>query len=362
MSNLKLKALLDYKWVIIAIFVLLTTKLLSLFPGFVEMVYSEGVFQLFRVVYDYTIGFLPFPTIYLFIGLMAFLLIRFIIRIPKQKGIKNKSLWALKSILNFASIIVILFYVFWGFNYFRQSFESKQNLQLVQLIPDSLFVEGKALLIELDQLRNELSVDTAHLTLKHLPKSYEDVWRADVESLLEELGYSTKGRVRGRLLRPKGALLRISTAGVYWPFVFEGHIDPGLYFVQWPFTMSHEMFHGYGFTDEGMCNFLAYLACEKSNNTLSNYSGKLAYWRYMAGNLRRIDKAKYKALIKNHMSLSVLNDLRQIRLMQDNYPDLFPKARNAVYDAYLKSNGVKEGLKSYSRIILLVNAWKRRKE
>jgi len=37
-----------------------------------------------------------------------------------------------------------------------------------------------------------------------------------------------------------------------------------------------------------------------------------------------------------------------------------PKVRNAVYDSYLKSHGVKEGLRSYSRMILLVDAWNRK--
>ena len=46
----------------------------------------------------------------------------------------------------------------------------------------------------------------------------------------------------------------------------------------------------------------------------------------------------------------------------DKYPDIMPAFRNYAYDQYLKSQGISEGLASYSQIIMLVDAWERKRK
>jgi len=43
----------------------------------------------------------------------------------------------------------------------------------------------------------------------------------------------------------------------------------------------------------------------------------------------------------------------------DKYPDILPKVRDAVYDTYLKSHGVKGGMSSYSTVVKLMLQWKK---
>ena len=179
----------------------------------------------------------------------------------------------------------------------------------------------------------------------------------NVEKLLEKLGYPTAGEVRGRLLQPKGILLRFSTAGVYFPWTGESNIDAGLHPVQIPFTLAHEFAHGYGFTDEGTCNFLAYLACIQSDNKLFRYSGQLSYWRYLASAYRRHNREAYKVFFEK-LPKGVVADLYDIDANSDKYPDILPRFRDAAYDTYLKTQGISEGEKNYSRIIMLVKSWR----
>ena len=93
------------------------------------------------------------------------------------------------------------------------------------------------------------------------------------------------GRVRVRQPWPNGFLLRWSTAGIYIPQTGEGHIDRGLLAVQKPFTIAHEMAHGYGVADEGACNFIAWLACSQSRDPWVRFGGALTYWRYAAAEM-----------------------------------------------------------------------------
>src|SRR5690606_10755435 len=164
------------------------------------------------------------------------------------------------------------------------------------------------------------------------------------------LGLPGIGRVRVRQPWPKGILMRWSTAGIYIPQVAEGHIDRGLAAVQKPFTMAHEMAHGYGVTDEGACNFIAWLACRQSPDPAIRYSGALLYWRYVASEMPReaVDQALQK------LPPVVERSLRVIRDNNRRYPDILPRLRDLIYGTYLRGHGVQGGLRSYHYVVLMV--------
>lgn len=42
----------------------------------------------------------------------------------------------------------------------------------------------------------------------------------------------------------------------------------------------------------------------------------------------------------------------------DRYPDLIPALQYRVYDAYLKSQGIREGMLNYDRVLVLTHAWR----
>ena len=223
-----------------------------------------------------------------------------------------------------------------------------------------LISEIDKVVIELEALRYQVSaIDSLPLSESHIPDDLEDEIRDNLESLLNEWDMPTVGKVRVRKLSPKGILLRFSTAGVYVPFAFEGHIDKGLHPIQWPFTMAHEMTHGYGYGDEGACNFIGYLACLRSDNPIVKYSAKRAYWRYLMTDLRQLDEELY-AQYWRALPIGIQNDVRDVIKYMDRYPDIMPDVRDKVYDSYLKSHGVQAGLANYSHMIKYVKAYEDR--
>ena len=149
--------------------------------------------------------------------------------------------------------------------------------------------------------------------------------------------------------------MRFSTAGIYIPYSGEGHVDAGMLPVQIPFTMAHELGHGYGVTDEGECNFLAYIVCTTADDPMVRFSGLLAYWRYVAAEYRRFAPEAYKEQY-NALPDLVRTTLQSIYENNRKYPDIMPQTRNLVYDTYLRSNGVDGGLVSYNRIVRWVAA------
>ncbi|MFK7772166.1 MAG: DUF3810 domain-containing protein [Saprospiraceae bacterium] len=349
-------------WVALGLLAILVRVLLGFSPELTERLYSRGIFVGIRCLLDYTIGWLPIPFVQVFlVGLIIFIIskVRNLIRTHTSfiESLKRVSL----GIVSFCFGVIFFFLVLWGYNYGRLPVENSMNLT-----PNPL---------TLTELKTELGINTkevsdARLTIPNitdsaiqktfLPIDLENEVRQEVEKLLEKLDYPTAGTVRGRLLQPKGILLRFSTAGVYFPWTGESNIDAGLHPIQIPFTLAHEFAHGYGFTDEGTCNFLAYLACIQSENPVFQYSGHLSYWRYLASSYRRNDREGYTEYFKT-LPKGMITDLYSIDANSDKYPDILPQWRNAVYDTYLKTQGIPEGVINYNRIVMLVKSWREKK-
>ncbi|MGK0364578.1 MAG: hypothetical protein ACI85O_001635 [Saprospiraceae bacterium] len=347
----------DWGWIILAVITVLFRIILP--ASVIESVYSRGIFQFIRIVIDNTVGLLTFPTLYLFVAGLLFLLVRSIRNGIRFEGSFKQRLGRLGwSFLKFTSIVVFLFLSMWGFNYGRVPIEKQLSFDPKPLEYKELKKEFELTTQELIEMRKQISSATDSVLSPDLfPRDAERLIRADLEKWLARYDFPVRGRVRGRLLRPKGILLSISTAGVYLPWVGEGHIDAGMYEIQFPFVIAHEMSHGYGFTDEGTCNFIAYQAMRESDNPFFRYSAVLGYWVYLANAVARYDFDAYKEFYKT-LPLGIRNDRQVIRAYSDSYPDFMPYFRDAFYNQYLKTQGIEEGMKNYSRVVMLAAAWR----
>jgi hypothetical protein len=349
-----------YFWILLALSLICLRFIGNWYPQLIETFYSRGFFLMIRGLIDYTIAALPIPMFYIFFAGLFFTIINYF-RKSYQKNIliKERFFNFCLHVLQFASIIIVWFLVSWGFNYGRVPIEEQLGLQLEKPSEAHLFSEVQWATKKTLDLRRLVYEDTFALDKKLLPKDLESEMRNSLEDVLNELGYPTFGKVRARQLYPKGILLRLKTAGIYWFFVGEGNLDAGLHSLQKPFTMAHEMAHGYGFGDEGTCNFLAYLTCLKSNQAYVQYAGMLTYWRYVASEYKYRNPENYALFRAEHLSAGMKNDLTAIYENSEKYPDYFPKLRNQTYDSYLKLQGIEDGIENYSRVTLLVDAWRR---
>jgi hypothetical protein len=153
--------------------------------------------------------------------------------------------------------------------------------------------------------------------------------------------------------------MRLSSSGFYFPYGGEGYIAGNLTAAERPFVTAHEMVHAYGITDEGAANFLGFLACASSTDPAVRYSGLLSYWEYVFPELVRA-AGQEAAHLAARLPEGVKADMRAAFENWDRYRGPARAAAQAVYERYLKSQGIEEGIKSYDRFVSLVVAWKRR--
>ncbi len=334
-------------WIGVSIAILLLDRIL---PGaFMEKWYYHGLFRILRQLYDFLLGWLPVPMIYILVMLL-------LVRIVKWfNDWKRGFLFQASRALGGIAMIISFFYFFWAFNYRQLNLQDRLGLNLDEVTAADVEQEFERATVALREEAARLPDPyTSDENIASLLITDDDL-RPDVEHALQQVGVPNVGNVRVRQLWPKGLLLRWSTAGIYIPHAFEGHIDAGLMSVQKPFTIAHEMAHGYGVTDEGACNFIAWLTCSQSRDQWVRFGGALTYWRYVAAEM---PDDSVRAVI-NTLDPVVVRSLTIIRENDKKYPDILPRVRDAIYSTYLKQHGVKGGLRSYNYVVKTVIQYRR---
>lgn len=149
--------------------------------------------------------------------------------------------------------------------------------------------------------------------------------------------------------------------GIYFPFTMEANYNAVMYPVNLPATICHEYSHLKGVILEDEANFFGFAACIESDDPYLQYSGYLSVLGYLARQVRQSvpDELRGELVQANEQ---VLQD--DVFLTQEQWEQVEKKAffstetvnqaTNVFLEKNLTINGVKDGMKSYSRVVRLV--------
>lgn len=339
--------------IVLIIFTELVKYFFSANPAWVEAYYSHGVYLAVNFILQ-NISFLHIIPGVLSIPILFF---AFIILVSLSK---QRKLWKFSLIMNSLSFLYFLFYVVWGFNYYRQPIDSQWQFKSVPFTYQQLTAEYEETTTHLLTIRKLLAdtskgVDISRYKVKN--EVQQLIIQKNLQYWLKNHGFSSQAKVSITSSLPKGIFLHFSTAGMYFPFSGEGNVDPGLHPIHFTSVMAHEMAHGYGFADEGTCNFLAFVCHTNDQNPWIAYAATLGYWRYLASNVRRVSPSFFNEKL-SELPIGLTKDLIDIQNYSNRYEDWMPNLQYKIYDAYLKGQGIKEGMLNYNKVIGLVLAHK----
>lgn len=151
--------------------------------------------------------------------------------------------------------------------------------------------------------------------------------------------------------------------GYFFPFSMESNINSDMYIMNKPFTICHELAHIKGYIYEDEANYLAYLACIKSDNPVFEYSAYLQVLPYLADELR---EAVSEGFIGSDAFPKVSEQVKAdaIFLSQEAWDEVEAKSplktetvnsyTDSAMETSLKLNGVTNGMKSYGEVVLLL--------
>lgn len=331
-----------YKWVslpAVAIAFFLFTELFSANPEFIERHYSQGLYPIIARIISNVSGFFPFSIDDIFYTLLI-VFVFCLLGLWLFKKLKFK--YVILYILNGLASVYILFYLLWGFNYYRVHLSDRLQLN-AHNVTQAEFISITKNLID--------SCNTLQCTFETLNEN-------EADSLIEESykKLSTVLHINYPMGKRKDKKITFSTfyaktgiSGYFGPFFNEVHVNKKITSIEYPFVLAHEKAHQFGITSEAEANFYAWMACSFSPSKQLKYSANLMVLQHFL--TQAYSLPEYEELVKQ-INKPVKDDILFIRqhwLSLRN--ETLDKAATKVNDAYLKTNKVKGGIKDYYGVV-----------
>lgn len=348
---------------------LLLNFLASKFPYFIETFYTQGINKITVQLLSKISGIIPFSiyefTIYTVIIFSLYFVIYSLYLIFSNKH--RFKIYMVKSITNFLSIVSIAYFLFlilWGFNYNKLPLETilidrynktnDKSITKVEYNNENLIELYKYLIDKTNETRELVLEDNNHVMKSN--SDYKDVIKRantgfnNISSIIPNLdGYygNAKYILYSKLMCYTGI------TGIYFPFTGEANINKATPDFSIPSTTLHEMAHQRGYASEDEANFIAYLASINHSDVDFIYSGYRLALHHTSNALRNVDFDAYKELSRN-LSEDVINDIKNNNEFWSKYEGEINNLSDNFNNSYLKANGVKEGTKSYGKMVDLL--------
>jgi len=252
-----------------------------------------------------------------------------------------------------------VFLLVWGLNYQRLPFAQTSGLTTRGASAAELADLARELVLDANRSREGRDEDSAGVF--RLAKEHEATFES--ASTGNRALAARFPALAGPTPRPKGAgvspiLSRLGVAGIYLPFAAEPLVNLTLPEVELPFSASHELAHAQGLAREDEANFVAYLACRLHPDADFRYSGALVAGFYVLAALDAVDRhaAHEREALR---SAAVRRDVAAVAAWSARYEGPLREAGERVNDAYLRSQGAREGVRSYGRMVDLLLAERR---
>ena len=281
-----------------------------------------------------------FELVVFFSPLLIFLAVRYVL-----KGEFNAKVRFLK-VLSLFSLIPTLFFLTIGISahtcpivrvgtssptYEELVICSEKLIEEVNVQPDI-----KADVLSIKELRSELE------------KSYFEIAR--------ELGIDIKKLPEPKVLSASWLANRLGILGHYSFLTGEININPDIPTYMIPFSLAHEYAHYIGIANEAEANFLAFLACTKSNEPYIKYSGTLSTLEYFLSDVHKNSGEEY-ARLYSLLSDAAKSCLKESYEYTEKYSGSYIyQAAEGINSSYIGAHD-KNGSFSYSAVCRYVTQY-----
>ena len=357
-------------WVIIARFLsaaallalgLSWPRLLSGKTAWIERVYSEGIYPWIRRLIAAVTRIVPFSIAeFLLYGIVLSVALLLLVRLIQLLVARNgfaRLMRSLASILLAGGIVLNLFYLTWGFNYFREPLAQRMELTITSRSVDELEAFVRKTATQARELRATLhenadGVFEPEESTGTLFLSLRDAYA----TLHDEIPVIPGNPTRAKQIFWSQGLSWQGISGIYIGLTAEPNVNvdqPPLLVYQ---AAAHEMAHQTGIASENEAELVGYLACIRSSDPNIRYSG-LAYALIVAGNaLYAADSTRYLAVTDTYGD-AIWRDLSAYSVYWKAFSGEIRESADRRNDAYLKHNSQPSGIKSYGEAVDLLLAY-----
>ena len=337
-------------------------RLAACFPEWVERVYARGFYPAVVGTWSRLTGLFPYSLMEMLIGLLVlatpFFLFAVILRTVRAgKGRRLRAFFRPFAVLG---VVAALWYALsvplWNLHYSRPAFASLSGLKTQPSDVTVLARTFDRLTDAVNAARNDVSEDNDGVMRLHgdIRSTFARAAAGyDVLSARFAFLAGQYGNPKPVLLSPLMSYTRI--IGLYTVTTAEANIDVDIPDPEIPYTALHEMAHQRGIAREDEANAVAWFASRVHPDPDYRYSGALQAWIYASNALSTADPASWKQ-IGSRLDAGVRRDLAAQSAYWKRYDTVVDKVAEKANDVWLKSNGQKDGTRSYGRMLDLIIA------
>lgn len=344
----------------LSILIILITKYNS---DIAEYLFARKIYLYSSQAIGFVFGWIPFSIaemiLVLFVATGMFLLIRFCYRFAKAKRMRIRLLK--RGLLNFLcifSIILFLYVMLCGTNYYRKDFATNLDLTVTKSSSKELTDMCYNLAQKVNEARaNCTNVDENGVLKLDSLDITEERAREAMSSLGNEIEVLDRYYSSPKPIQLSKYLSYTGITGIFIPFTMEANVNIDTVEYNIPADMCHELAHMAGFMKEEEANYIAYLACTKSQYPEFIYSGYMSAFIYTANALYDVDSTEWKNVYLT-LNDDVLLDLAANRDYWNQFEDasVVSAVSTNINNTYLKINGQENGVNSYGDMVDLLLA------
>ena len=323
-------------------------------PELVEKYYAIGIYPGIRTGLQFIFNNIPFSVgdlLYLLLSIAILISIfKFLKAIFYQKRRMESTKIALNMIISL-ELLILIFYLFWGLNYFRQPAAERLKLNGPEYSKEELYKITGALIDSANSIRSKIN-------LEQWPQTDQELYSESAKAIKNlhppyDAAIYPIPKIKNSLI---GTLMNyFGTAGYFNPFTGEAQINSGMPIYLKPFVACHETAHSMGYGAEDEANFIGFISASESDNQMLRYSAYYLAAQEFMFETGRLDTMVFQSF-KSRISEPFLADLKNERAYWEEYRGVTRRFSSIFYDNYLKANNQPDGMKSYNRMIILTMA------
>jgi hypothetical protein len=327
---------------VIALIVLLSVRYAADNAWFVDLYYSEGIYPFIAKLFSAVSSQVPFSLWDIFwISIIVLLITGLVLAVIR----KVRWRWYGLRILQTAALLYVFFYLVWGFNYFRPRIETRVRWEK-QKPDDAVF---RSILDSIIDHANSSYVSISPSDYPTIDQKIEESFHKNSKTL--GINYPN-GTRRPKTMIFSSFFAKSGVSGYFGPFFNEIHLNYYLLPMEYPFVLAHEKAHQFGITNEAEANLAAFVVCVTSGDHLLEYSGYVNLMVYFLSDASQMKDVKdYIRKINKPVILDLRFQRSHWQGLRNNTLD---KVQTAANNAYLKTNNIEEGVKSYNQVVSLV--------
>jgi len=319
----------------------------------VEVVYSDGFYQLSSVAQRFFSALFPFALGDFLYAALIFYCLWSVFRILRKAARKQLTAEARFVIplrfISFSLILYIVFKLLWGLNYSRPSISVRLGISNEKYTTKDLVLLGDFLVKRVNLLDQQRKNQKRAYTITAL----KDNAKIAYDKLAKTNPFFSYKIPSVKPVMFSWLISKIGIEGYYCPLSGEANLNMRLPYMDLPFVTSHEISHTLGVAREDEANLIGYLVSINSPDINFRYSGYYTILRSVLFEIRVKSPEDFSRLLKE-INAGTLADFKAEQVFWRKYNGDMSAYMGTALDKFLKINNQKKGTDSYQDIVLWV--------